>query len=293
MYRVTEKCQDGWFKGTSLRTAASGVFPGNYVTPVSRLVSSGLGMGRVEGIVVIQLPEERHPSVQIKAYSSHGDEAWRTVLPKMEKWLTSCQSVLLQLNYCLPSAIVTQLYFLHWSQWNLKHSRLFQPSLYLSFSSFGLVMRTRRCNTITKRPLIFSAHKGGVSADTAVVIYIVIFHGNFLAPTESEYRSGRAVQFWSLLWHVIALVFPCTQSASCHKGKPNKQFFGLELAEVQSADTVFLVLMMCSSCVSVHSTLWHALSGFCFHFLWLPKPPKCFGHTGECTRRIFWEVKGL
>uniref|UniRef100_A0A673XKM9 RING-type E3 ubiquitin transferase n=1 Tax=Salmo trutta TaxID=8032 RepID=A0A673XKM9_SALTR len=37
MYRVTEKCQDGWFKGTSLRTAASGVFPGNYVTPVSRL----------------------------------------------------------------------------------------------------------------------------------------------------------------------------------------------------------------------------------------------------------------
>uniref|UniRef100_A0A665TZJ7 RING-type E3 ubiquitin transferase n=1 Tax=Echeneis naucrates TaxID=173247 RepID=A0A665TZJ7_ECHNA len=40
MYRVTEKCQDGWFKGTSLRTAASGVFPGNYVTPVSRLVSS-------------------------------------------------------------------------------------------------------------------------------------------------------------------------------------------------------------------------------------------------------------
>ncbi|CDQ74300.1 unnamed protein product [Oncorhynchus mykiss] len=38
MYRVTEKCQDGWFKGTSLRTAASGVFPGNYVTPVSRII---------------------------------------------------------------------------------------------------------------------------------------------------------------------------------------------------------------------------------------------------------------
>lgn len=36
MYRVTEKCQDGWFKGTSLRSGASGVFPGNYVTPVSR-----------------------------------------------------------------------------------------------------------------------------------------------------------------------------------------------------------------------------------------------------------------
>ncbi|XP_056411991.1 E3 ubiquitin-protein ligase SH3RF3 isoform X2 [Hyla sarda] len=37
MYRVTEKCQDGWFKGTSLRNGASGVFPGNYVTPVSRM----------------------------------------------------------------------------------------------------------------------------------------------------------------------------------------------------------------------------------------------------------------
>ncbi|XP_051566591.1 E3 ubiquitin-protein ligase SH3RF3-like [Myxocyprinus asiaticus] len=36
MYRVMEKCQDGWFKGTSLRSGASGVFPGNYVTTVSR-----------------------------------------------------------------------------------------------------------------------------------------------------------------------------------------------------------------------------------------------------------------
>uniref|UniRef100_A0A8C7ED32 RING-type E3 ubiquitin transferase n=1 Tax=Nothoprocta perdicaria TaxID=30464 RepID=A0A8C7ED32_NOTPE len=33
MYRVIEKCQDGWFKGTSLRSGMSGVFPGNYVTP--------------------------------------------------------------------------------------------------------------------------------------------------------------------------------------------------------------------------------------------------------------------
>ncbi|XP_069010651.1 E3 ubiquitin-protein ligase SH3RF3-like isoform X2 [Embiotoca jacksoni] len=46
MYRVTEKCQDGWFKGTSLRTAASGVFPGNYVTPVSR---APFGAGATRG----------------------------------------------------------------------------------------------------------------------------------------------------------------------------------------------------------------------------------------------------
>ncbi|KAG8238552.1 hypothetical protein J437_LFUL018454 [Ladona fulva] len=31
VYTVTEKCQDGWFKGTSMRTHKCGVFPGNYV----------------------------------------------------------------------------------------------------------------------------------------------------------------------------------------------------------------------------------------------------------------------
>ncbi|XP_055970547.1 E3 ubiquitin-protein ligase SH3RF3 [Sorex fumeus] len=41
MYRVLEKCQDGWFKGTSLSTGLSGVFPGNYVTPVSRVPIGG------------------------------------------------------------------------------------------------------------------------------------------------------------------------------------------------------------------------------------------------------------
>lgn len=52
MYRVTEKCQDGWFKGTSLRTAASGVFPGNYVTPVSRSVGCSQ---RVEGVLSLSV----------------------------------------------------------------------------------------------------------------------------------------------------------------------------------------------------------------------------------------------
>ena len=33
-YTVSEKCQDGWFKGTCLRTGATGVFPGNYVQQV-------------------------------------------------------------------------------------------------------------------------------------------------------------------------------------------------------------------------------------------------------------------
>ncbi|CAG9759849.1 unnamed protein product [Ceutorhynchus assimilis] len=33
IYRVSEICQDGWYKGTSNRTQKCGVFPGNYVTP--------------------------------------------------------------------------------------------------------------------------------------------------------------------------------------------------------------------------------------------------------------------
>ena len=31
LYFVIEKCQDGWFKGSSLTTLKTGVFPGNYV----------------------------------------------------------------------------------------------------------------------------------------------------------------------------------------------------------------------------------------------------------------------
>ncbi|XP_040831597.1 E3 ubiquitin-protein ligase SH3RF3 isoform X1 [Ochotona curzoniae] len=50
MYRVLEKCQDGWFKGASLRTGLSGVFPGNYVTPVSRVPGGGAGPPRNNGV---------------------------------------------------------------------------------------------------------------------------------------------------------------------------------------------------------------------------------------------------
>ncbi len=33
-YMVSEKCQDGWYKGTCLKTGTAGVFPGNYVQMV-------------------------------------------------------------------------------------------------------------------------------------------------------------------------------------------------------------------------------------------------------------------
>ncbi|CAB0010544.1 unnamed protein product [Nesidiocoris tenuis] len=33
IYTVTERCQDGWFKGQHFRSQKTGVFPGNYVAP--------------------------------------------------------------------------------------------------------------------------------------------------------------------------------------------------------------------------------------------------------------------
>nr|XP_006007379.2 PREDICTED: E3 ubiquitin-protein ligase SH3RF1 [Latimeria chalumnae] len=40
MFLVLERCQDGWFKGTSMHTGKIGVFPGNYMAPVSRTATS-------------------------------------------------------------------------------------------------------------------------------------------------------------------------------------------------------------------------------------------------------------
>lgn len=36
MVVVLEKCDDGWYVGTSLRTGMFGTFPGNYVTKVCK-----------------------------------------------------------------------------------------------------------------------------------------------------------------------------------------------------------------------------------------------------------------
>ncbi|XP_041530701.1 E3 ubiquitin-protein ligase SH3RF1 [Microtus oregoni] len=40
MFLVFERCQDGWFKGTSMHTSKIGVFPGNYVAAVTRAVTN-------------------------------------------------------------------------------------------------------------------------------------------------------------------------------------------------------------------------------------------------------------
>ncbi|CAL8252060.1 unnamed protein product [Merluccius merluccius] len=39
MFLVLERCQDGWFKGTSMHTGKIGVFPGNYMSPINRTLS--------------------------------------------------------------------------------------------------------------------------------------------------------------------------------------------------------------------------------------------------------------
>lgn len=44
VYYVTERCQDGWFKGTN-RSQKSGVFPGNYVAPLRHSRDGGTGHG--------------------------------------------------------------------------------------------------------------------------------------------------------------------------------------------------------------------------------------------------------
>jgi sorbin and SH3 domain-containing protein 1 len=36
---VLERCDDGWFVGTSARTGQFGTFPGNYVQPVCKYLS--------------------------------------------------------------------------------------------------------------------------------------------------------------------------------------------------------------------------------------------------------------
>ncbi|XP_033891852.2 E3 ubiquitin-protein ligase SH3RF1 [Acipenser ruthenus] len=54
MFLVLERCQDGWFKGTSMHTGKIGVFPGNYMAPVTRN-GSGTTQSKVPLAVVSQV----------------------------------------------------------------------------------------------------------------------------------------------------------------------------------------------------------------------------------------------
>ncbi|XP_009696338.1 PREDICTED: SH3 domain-containing RING finger protein 3-like, partial [Cariama cristata] len=102
MYRVIEKCQDGWFKGTSLRSGMSGVFPGNYVTPVSR-VPVGAGQPRNSGAggapAAKGAPGAIHP---IGASHTNATTAVRPVVPiTAPQTHPQLQTASPQLNNCL------------------------------------------------------------------------------------------------------------------------------------------------------------------------------------------------
>ncbi|XP_075580838.1 E3 ubiquitin-protein ligase SH3RF3 [Pelecanus crispus] len=102
MYRVIEKCQDGWFKGTSLRSGMSGVFPGNYVTPVSR-VPVGAGQPRNSGAggppATKGAPGAIHP---IGAGHTNAATAVRPVVPiTAPQTHPQLQAASSQLNNCL------------------------------------------------------------------------------------------------------------------------------------------------------------------------------------------------
>ncbi|XP_078417443.1 E3 ubiquitin-protein ligase SH3RF1 isoform X2 [Cetorhinus maximus] len=54
IFLVLERCQDGWFKGTSMHTGKIGVFPGNYMAPVTR-ASSATGQSKLPVVVTAQV----------------------------------------------------------------------------------------------------------------------------------------------------------------------------------------------------------------------------------------------
>lgn len=74
MYYVTERCQDGWFKGTN-RSQKSGVFPGNYVAPLRHSRdgnSSNAGGSSHSKRSVHGAGGSSHHSVSIKSHRSKG-----------------------------------------------------------------------------------------------------------------------------------------------------------------------------------------------------------------------------
>uniref|UniRef100_A0A8C0H6G8 RING-type E3 ubiquitin transferase n=1 Tax=Chelonoidis abingdonii TaxID=106734 RepID=A0A8C0H6G8_CHEAB len=124
MYRVIEKCQDGWFKGTSLRTGMSGVFPGNYVTPVSRVpigggqprnslaggaqtIKGSPGAVHPGGASLTNTATAVRPVVPITAPQTHPQQ--QTASPQMNNCMRySAQQMVSQTRIAHPSAQVPE-----------------------------------------------------------------------------------------------------------------------------------------------------------------------------------------
>lgn len=71
IYMVTERCQDGWFKGTSNRTQKCGVFPGNYVILAQNVPRSP-----------IAAPRSNDNSGDSKSSGSHNRSGKSSLVPK-------------------------------------------------------------------------------------------------------------------------------------------------------------------------------------------------------------------
>ncbi|KAM7388605.1 hypothetical protein PAMP_024770 [Pampus punctatissimus] len=99
MFLVLERCQDGWFKGTSMHTGKIGVFPGNYMSPVSRTAS-----GSTQAKVPLSLCTQAGRGVTIVSPSSapHGAIV---AGPDFNKPLAVCSSSVPASSQ--PAAVVT------------------------------------------------------------------------------------------------------------------------------------------------------------------------------------------
>ncbi|XP_054459301.1 E3 ubiquitin-protein ligase SH3RF1 [Anoplopoma fimbria] len=99
MFLVLERCQDGWFKGTSMHTGKIGVFPGNYMSPVSRTAS-----GSTQPKVPMSLCTQAGRGVTIVSPSS---AALGVIVPgpDFNKPLAVCSNAVP--GNSLPAAVVT------------------------------------------------------------------------------------------------------------------------------------------------------------------------------------------
>ncbi|XP_075943420.1 E3 ubiquitin-protein ligase SH3RF1 [Anarhichas minor] len=99
MFLVLERCQDGWFKGTSMHTGKIGVFPGNYMSPVSRT-----GSGSTQPKVPMSLCTQAGRGVTIVSPSS---AALGAIVPgpDFNKPLPVCSSAVPANSQ--PAAVVT------------------------------------------------------------------------------------------------------------------------------------------------------------------------------------------
>ncbi|XP_018525503.1 E3 ubiquitin-protein ligase SH3RF1 isoform X1 [Lates calcarifer] len=99
MFLVLERCQDGWFKGTSMHTGKIGVFPGNYMSPVSRTAS-----GSTQPKVPMSLCTQAGRGVTIVSPSS-APLGGIVPGPDFNKPLTVCSSAVSASSQ--PAAVVT------------------------------------------------------------------------------------------------------------------------------------------------------------------------------------------